>query len=77
MAYYNYNRKKFQKGRTIIVEDNNINKAISALKHISAPIIKELKDKRYFEKPAEKRRRKKKESARKLAKKLRMMAEQW
>ena len=75
MAYYNKKRK--QLGRTIIVEDNNINRAISALKHISAPIIKELKQKRYFEKPAEKRRRKAKESARKLRKKLRLMEEQW
>ena len=75
MAYY-YKKRK-QMGRTIIVEDNNINRAISALKHIAAPIIKELKSKRYFEKPAEKRRRKKKESARKLRKKLRMMEEQW
>jgi len=75
MAYYF--KKKKQLGRTIIVEDNNINKAISALKHIAAPIIKELKAKRYYEKPAEKRRRKQKESARKLRKKLRLLAEQW
>ena len=75
MAYYNKKRK--QLGRTIIVEDNNINRAISALKHISAPIIKELKQQRYFEKPDEKRRRKAKESARKLRKKLRLMEEQW
>ena len=77
MAYYNSNRRKLGKGRTIIVEDNNINKAISALKHIAAPIIKELKDKRFYEKPSEKKRRKNKEAARKLQKKLRLMREDW
>lgn len=75
MTYYNKKPRKM--GRTIIVEDNNVNKAISTLKHIMAPILKELKEKRYYEKPSEKRRRKEKESARKLRKKLRLLEEQW
>lgn len=75
MAYNNNKRKKFC--RTIIVEDNNINRAISTLKHMVAPILKELKQRKYFEKPAEKRRRKAKESARKVRKRMRMLEEQW
>lgn len=75
MTYYNKKPRKM--GRTIIVEDNNVNKAISTLKHVMAPILKELKEKRYYEKPSEKRRRKAKESARKLRKKLRLLEEQW
>ena len=76
MAWYN-NKRRLPKGRTIIVEDNNVNKAISTLKHIMAPILKELKEKRYYEKPSEKRRRKQKEAYRKLQKKLRQMNEEW
>ena len=75
MAWNNVKKKKF--GRTIIVEDNNVNRAISTLKHVVAPILKELKQRRYFEKPAEKRRRKAKESARKFRKKIRLMDEEW
>ena len=74
MAYYNKSRK-FK--RTIIVEDNNVNRALSLLKHAMAPVLKELKQRKYYEKPSEKRRRKQKESARKLRKKLRMMEDQW
>ena len=76
MTWYN-NKRKLPKGRTIIVEDNNLNKAISTLKHIVAPILKEVKEKRYYEKPSEKRRRKQKEAYRKLQKKLRQMNEEW
>ena len=77
MVYFN--KKKYSKGqsRTSIVVDNNINKAISQLKHAVAPILKELKDKRYYEKPSEKRRRKKKEAVRNLRKKQRLMADLW
>lgn len=72
---YNNKRKKFS--GTIIVEDNNINRAISILKHMVAPMLKELKQRKYFEKPAEKRRRKKKESERKMRKRIRLLEEQW
>jgi len=72
-----WNNKKKRMGRTIIVEDNNVNRAISSLKHMMAPILKELKQRKYYEKPSEKRRRKQKEAARKLRKKLRMMEDQW
>lgn len=72
-----WNNRKKRMGRTIIVEDNNVNRAISALKHVMAPVLKELKQRKYYEKPSEKRRRKQKEAARKLRKKLRMMEDQW
>lgn len=75
MAYYNNKRKPM--GRKIIVEDNNVNRAISTLKHVMAPVLKELKQRKYYEKPSEKRRRKEKEAARKLRKRLRMMEDQW
>lgn len=70
MAYYN-NRKRTS-GTTVYVIDNDINKAISLLRHISAPIIKEYKEKCYYEKPSDKKRRKRKESIRKARRKLRM-----
>lgn len=73
MAYIN---KKFVHGRTIEVNSNDlndVNRAISMLRHMSAPIIKELKTKRYFEKPCQKRRRKEKESLRKTAKRQRIL----
>jgi small subunit ribosomal protein S21 len=72
-----WNNRKKRMGRTIIVEDNNVNRAISALKHVMAPVLKELKQRKYYEKPSEKRRRKQKEAARKLRKKLRLMEDQW
>lgn len=55
-----YNPKK--SGRTIYVIDNDINRALSRLKHDTAQLMKELKQKRYFETNTEKRRRKLKES---------------
>ena len=77
MAYFNKKRLSKGQSRTIIVVDNNINKAISQLKHVVAPILKELKDKRYYEKPAEKRRRKQKESLRNMRKRQRLLDDQW
>lgn len=71
MAFYKNNKKRVF-GTTIIVKDNDINKAISMLRHISAPIIKEYKEKQAYEKPSERKRREKKESIRKFKKKLRM-----
>ena len=49
-----WNNRKKRMGRTIIVEDNNVNRAISALKHVMAPVLKELKQRKYYEKPSEK-----------------------
>ena len=51
-----YNPKK--SGTTIYVENNNVEKAISRLKHETAQLMKELKMKRFFESNTEKRRRK-------------------
>jgi len=65
-----YKNKKKTLGTTVYVIDNDINRAISMVRHICAPIIKEYKEKRYFEKPSDKRRRKAKESIRKLKRKL-------
>lgn len=72
-ARFNPNKK----GNTIIVINNDINRAISKLRHISAPLIKELKDKRYFEKPCAKRRRKKKEGIANMRKRQRMLKEMY
>jgi len=76
MAYFN-KKKSANKSRTIIVVDNNVNKAISQLKHAVAPILKELKEKRYFEKRSDKRRRKKKEAVRNMRKRQRLLDAQW
>ena len=55
------------------VFDNNIEKAIKSLKRklSRAGLFKELRKRKYFEKPSEKRRRKQKEAQRRLRKKLR------
>lgn len=58
-----YNPKK--SGTTIYVEGNDSNalaKALNRLRHETAPLMKELKMKRYFESNSEKRRRKMKEA---------------
>lgn len=68
--YYN---KKPVSGTTVIVVDNNVEKAIRKLKKISAPIIKEYRDKRYFVKKSIRNRLKRKAGkmlARKNAMKL-------
>lgn len=67
-----YNPKK--NSNVIIVINNDINKAISKLRHISAPIIKEFKEKQFYEKPSEKRRRLKKEGIANFRKKQRLKA---
>lgn len=58
--YKTYNPKR--SGRTIYVIDNDVNKALSLLKHETAQLMKELKMKRYFEPNTSKRRRKLKEA---------------
>lgn len=73
MAY----NKRGLKSRTITVYNNDINRAISALRHITAPLMKELREKRYYEKPSDKKRRKAKESKRKVLKAIRMNKLGW
>lgn len=58
MKTYNPNRTN----TVIYVIDNDVNKALSRLKHETAPLMKELKMKRYFETNTERRRRKMKEA---------------
>lgn len=58
--YKTYNPKR--DGNVIYVYDNDINKALNQLKHMSAPLMKELKLKRYFESNTAKRQRKMKEA---------------
>lgn len=72
MAFYKSNHGKKFSGTIVYVQDNDINRALSMLRHISAPIIKEYKENRYYEKPSEKKRRKLKESIRKQRKRMRM-----
>lgn len=55
-----YNPKR--RANVIYVFDNDINKALNRLRHESAPILKELKMKRFFESNSEKKRRRKKEA---------------
>lgn len=66
---YNPNRS----GTTIYVYDNDINKAINQLKHMSAPLMKELKMKRFFEPNTAKRRRKLKEAISRARAKMRKL----
>ena len=55
------------------VLDSNVEKAIKTLKRklSRAGLFKELRKRKYFEKPSDKRRRKQKEAQRRLRKKLR------
>jgi small subunit ribosomal protein S21 len=57
----------------IRVLDNNVDKALKTLKRklSRAGLFKELRKRKYFEKPSERRRRKHKEAQRRLRKKLR------
>ena len=48
----------YKSGRTIYVENNDIERALSRLKHETAQLMKEIKMKRFFESNTEKRRRK-------------------
>ena len=75
-------RKQYQKNRypkdvglSVTVRDNDIEKAMKILKKKvqKAGVLKDVKEKRFFEKPSEKKQRKKKEAVkrwRKLQKKL-------
>ena len=49
-----YNPKK--SGNVIYVIDNDITKALNRLRHETAPLLKELKMKRFFESNSEKKR---------------------
>lgn len=55
------------------VYESNVEKAIKTLKRklSRAGLFKELRKRKYFEKPSERRRRKQKEAQRRLRKKLR------
>ena len=66
-------RQQFEKPRTAAMEvavENNIEKAMKVLKRklIKEGLFKELKSRRYFEKPCERRKRKLKESMKKIRK---------
>lgn len=68
-------RPKDEGGLTVTVRDGNIEKAMRIFKKKvqKAGILKELKAKQFYEKPAEKKQRKKKEAVkrwRKMQKKL-------
>ena len=67
-----YKFNKHTSPRTVIVRDGDLNKALRKLKHISEPIMKEYKAKRYYEKPSEANRRKKKEALAKIRKQQRL-----
>lgn len=65
--------EKFDRPRAAAMEvivDNNIEKAMKVLKRklIKEGLFKELKARRYYEKPSEKRKRKHKESVKKIRK---------
>lgn len=55
------------------VIDNNVDKAVKTLKRklSRAGLFKELRKRKFFEKPSDKRRRKHKEAQRRLRKKMR------
>jgi len=57
----------------VVVQDNNINRAISLLKRKMATegIYKELRKRRFFEKPSERRKRKQREAERRRKKLMR------
>ena len=59
------------------MDTNIFKKTVENLMGDGFSFLKELKDKRYFEKPAEKRRRKKKEALRNMRKRQRLLADQW
>ena len=73
----NFKQEERPAGMTVIVRDNDVNKALRVLKKKLQKdgLLKELKAKQYFEKPSEKKRRKKKEGIanfKKKQKKLRL-----
>ena len=59
----------------IHVVDNNVEKAIRVLKRKlqQEGLFREMKQRKFYEKPSVKRKRKEKEAQRRLRKKLRMM----
>ena len=52
----------------IIVQGNNIEKALRILKKKTMPILKEFRDRRYYKKPSQIRRERNKDSKRKRRK---------
>ena len=59
----------------IHVVDNNVEKAIRVLKRKlqQEGLVREMKQRKFYEKPSVKRKRKEKEAQRRLRKKMRMM----
>lgn len=80
MTYKNYKHTRKERpprdvGLMVTVRDGNLEKAMRIFKKKvqKAGVLKDVKEKRFFEKPSEKRQRKKKEAVRrwrKLQKKL-------
>lgn len=62
--------ERFKTGALEVSVDNNIEKAMKILKRklIKEGLFKELKSRRYYEKPSERRKRKHKESLKKVRK---------
>lgn len=58
MAFKNEKRSSL----VIYVDNNNIEKALSKLRQASAAILKEVKERRYYMKPSEKRRKRMKDA---------------
>jgi len=83
MTYKNYKHTRKERpprdeGLTVTVRDGNLEKAMRIFKKKvqKAGILKDAKEKRFFEKPSEKKQRKKKEAVRrwrKLQKKLELL----
>lgn len=64
------NQDRVQNAAMEVVVENNIEKAMKVLKRklIKEGLFKELKSRKYFEKPSERKKRKKKESVKKVRK---------
>ena len=63
----------------IHVVDNNVEKAIRVLKRKlqQEGLFREMKQRKFYEKPSVKRKRKEKEAQRRLRKKMRLMRKDW
>ena len=72
MAYKTFEFRPLE----VYVQDGNVDRAISALKRKMANegIYKELKKRRFYEKPSERRKRKSREAERRLRKAIRRQA---
>lgn len=71
-----YNRRNVS-GLTVYVENNDVGRAISIFKHITASIVKEVKDRKFHEKKGDKLRRKRKDSLRRILKEQRLKSQEY